>query len=104
MKDDEIMSMVSQRKSMYGINYRLPRDMDVYYLDRYKDDVDYKHNNQVLNINHLEKIRLKSKIEEVHQVRVIVRRPTESEKGGSWAVGVCQGGDDDDVQVRPEDR
>jgi len=72
MKDDEIMSMVSQRKSMYGINYRLPRDMDVYYLD--KDDVDYKHNNQVLNINHLEKIRLKSKIEEVHQVRVIVRR------------------------------
>ena len=29
-----------------------------------------------------------------------VRGPTESEEGGSWAVGVCQGKDnDDDVQV-----
>jgi len=43
---------------MYGINYQLLWDMDVYYIDRYKDDVDCKHNNQVLNINHLEKIRL----------------------------------------------
>jgi len=84
--------MVSQRKSMYGINYRLPLDMDV---DRYKDDVDYKHNNQVLNINHLEKIRLESKIEEVQQVRVAVQGPTESEEGGSWDARVCQGGDDD---------
>ena len=42
MKDDEIMSMVSQRKSMYGINYQLLQDMDVYYIDRYKYDVDYK--------------------------------------------------------------
>ena len=58
MKNDEIMSMVSQRRSMYGINYQLMQGMDVYYLDRYKDDVDYKHNNQVLNINHLEKFRL----------------------------------------------
>ena len=33
-----------------------------------------------------------------------VQGPAESEEGGSWAVGVCQGGDDDDVQVRPEDR
>jgi len=92
---------------MYGINYQLLQDMDVFCLDRYNDDVDYKHNNQVFNINHLEKIRLlESKIEEVQQVRVIleVRGPTESEEGGSWAVGVCQGGDDDDVQVRPEDR
>jgi len=57
---------------MYGINYQLLQDMDVYYLD--------KHNNQVLNINHLEKIRLfESKIEEVKQVRVAVRGPTESE-------------------------
>jgi hypothetical protein len=96
--DDEIMSMVSQRRLMYGINYQLLQDMDVYYLDRYKDDVDYKHNNQVLNINHLEKIRLlESKIEEVQQVRVAVRGPAESEEGDSWAVGVCQGGDDDDV-------
>ena len=61
-------------------------------------------NNQVLNINHLEKIRLlESKIEGVQQIRVAVRGPTESEEGGSWAVGVCQGGDDD-VQVLPEDR
>ena len=67
--------------------------------------MDYKHNNQVLNINHLEKIRLlESKIEKVQQVRVAVRGPAESEEGGSWAVGVCQGWDDDDVQVRPEDR
>ena len=59
MKDDyEIMSMISQHRSMYGINYQLLWDMDVYYIDRYKDDVDCKHNNQVLNINHLEKIRL----------------------------------------------
>jgi hypothetical protein len=36
-------------------------------------------------------------------MRVAVRGPTESEEGGSWAVGVCQGGDED-VQVRPEDR
>jgi hypothetical protein len=81
MKDDyEIMSMVSQHRSMYGINYQLLWDMDVYYIDRYKDDVDCKHNNQVLNINHLEKIRLfESKIEEVKQVRVAVRGPTESE-------------------------
>jgi len=62
-------------------------------------------NNQVLNINHLEKIRLlESKIEDVQQVRVTVQGPTESEEGGSLAVGVCQGGDDDDVQVRSEDR
>ena len=42
MKDDKIMSMVSQHKIMYGINHQLLWDMDVYYLDRYKDDVDYK--------------------------------------------------------------
>ena len=60
--------------------------------------MDYKHNNQVLNINHLEKIRLlESKIEEVQQVRVAVRGPIASEEGGSWDAGVCQGGDDDDV-------
>jgi hypothetical protein len=65
--------MVSQRRLMYGINYQLLQDMDVYYIDRYYDVVDYKHNNQVLNINHLEKIRLlESKIEEVQQVRVAV--------------------------------
>ena len=82
MKDDEIMSMISQRRSMYGINNPLLQDMDVYYLDRYKDDVDYKHNNQVLNINHLDKIRLlESKIEEVQQMRLAVRGPTESEVG-----------------------
>ena len=39
---DEMMQMISQRKTMYGINYRLLWDMDVYYLDRYKDDMDYK--------------------------------------------------------------
>jgi len=83
---------------MYGINYQLLQDMDVYYIDRYYDVVDYKHNNQVLNINHLEKIRLlESKIEEVQQVRVAVWGPTMSEEGGRWAVGVFQGGDDDDV-------
>ena len=61
-------------------------------------------NNQVLNINHLEKIRLlESKIEGVQQVRVAVQGPAESDEGGSWAFGVCQGGDDD-VQVLPEDR
>ena len=58
IKDDEIMSMVSQHRSMQSINCQLLQDMDVYYLDRYKDDVDYKHNNQVFSINHLEKIRL----------------------------------------------
>ena len=89
--------MVSLRRLIYGINIQLLQDMDVYYLD--------KHNNQVLNINHLEKIRLfESKIEEVKQVRVAVRGPTESEEGGSWDAGVWQGWDDDDVQVRPEDR
>ena len=51
---------------------------------------------QTLDINHLEKIRLlESKIEEVHQVRVAVQGPAESEEGGSGAFGVCQGGDDD---------
>ena len=105
MKDDEIISMVSRHKTMYGINHQLLWDKYVYYLDRYKDDVDYKHNNQVLNINHLEKIRLlESKIEGVQQDRVAVQGPAESEEGGSWAFGVCQGGDDDDVQVLPEDR
>ena len=43
MKDDEMMSMVSQRRSMDGMNYPLLWDMDVYYLNRYKDDMDYKH-------------------------------------------------------------
>jgi len=64
---------------MYGINHHLLWDMDIYYLDKYKDDLK-KHNNQVLNINHLEKIRLlESKIEEVQQMRLAVRGPTESE-------------------------
>ena len=53
---------------MDGINNQLLWDIDIYYLDRYKDDEDYKHNNQVHNINHLEKIRLmESMIEEVQQ-------------------------------------
>ena len=42
MKDDEIMLMVSQRKIMYGINHQLLWDKYVYYLDIYKDDMDYK--------------------------------------------------------------
>ena len=85
MKDEEISSLVAKQRSLQDINDQLLQDMadrEVHCRDRYKEDVEaemkkmnavHDKHIQVLNINHLEKIRLlESKIEEVQQMRVAV--------------------------------